>query len=59
MKANIIDEYIVGIIPIVLGEGKPLFLQNNPLTRLKLKECTVQEGIEIMKYINYPISKHT
>lgn len=29
IKADIIDEYIVGIIPIILGKGRPLFLGDN------------------------------
>ena len=50
IKANIIDEYIIGIIPIILGEGRPLFLKNNPRITLHLEESTTQEGILIMRY---------
>lgn len=50
IKANIIDEYIIGIIPIILGKGKPLFLENNPTIKLHLLESTTQEGIVILKY---------
>jgi dihydrofolate reductase len=50
IKANIIDEYIIGVIPIILGDGRPLFLENNPQIKLHLDECTVQEGIVILKY---------
>ena len=35
MKKNLIDEYIVSIIPIILGDGKRLFLGETP--RIKLK----------------------
>ncbi|MBT6293695.1 dihydrofolate reductase [bacterium] len=50
IKENIIDEYIIGIIPIILGKGRPLFLGNNPTIKLHLKESTTQEGIVILKY---------
>lgn len=35
MDANLIDEYIVSIIPILLGEGKRLFLGGTPQIKLK------------------------
>jgi len=50
IKANIIDEYIIGIIPTILGSGIPLFLDDNPTIKLCLKDCTAQEGIVIMRY---------
>jgi dihydrofolate reductase len=50
LKADIIDEYIIGIIPIILGEGRPLFLENNPKIKLHLKKSTIQEGIVILEY---------
>ncbi len=50
IKADIIDEYIIGIIPIILGKGRPLFLENNPTIKLHLYECIIEEGITILKY---------
>ncbi|WP_297439158.1 dihydrofolate reductase family protein [uncultured Clostridium sp.] len=50
MKADIIDEFIVGIIPTILGNGRKLFFENNPETKLVLEECTVDNGITIMRY---------
>lgn len=50
IKANIIDEYIIGIIPIILGKGRSLFLENNPKIELSLNRSTVKEGIVIMEY---------
>jgi len=50
VKADIVDEYIMGIIPIILGKGRPLFLGNNPNIKLHLDEYTVQEGITILRY---------
>lgn len=50
IKADIIDEYIIGIIPIILGKGRPLFLQNNPTVKLHLDEYLIEDGIIILKY---------
>lgn len=50
IKENIVDKYIIGIIPIILGKGRPLFLADNPNIKLHLDECTVDDGITILKY---------
>ena len=50
IKADIVDEYIIGIIPIILGKGRPLFLENNPTIKLHLEEYSVSEGIPILRY---------
>jgi dihydrofolate reductase len=50
IKADIIDEFIVGIIPTILGKGRPLFLENNPTIKLHLDEVFVENGITILKY---------
>jgi dihydrofolate reductase len=50
IKADVVDEYIIGIIPIILGKGKVLFLADNPKFELHLDTCTVQEGIIVSKY---------
>ena len=50
IKENIIDEYIIGIIPTILGKGRPLFLEGNPMINLHLDEYSVGEGITILKY---------
>jgi dihydrofolate reductase len=59
IKANVIDEYIIGVIPIILGSGRPLFLENNPLIKLHLNESTSQEGIVILKYTKRKIKKNS
>ncbi len=51
LKADIIDEYIIGIIPIILGKGIPLFLKDNPTIRLKLVENIVDKGAVILRYV--------
>lgn len=50
IKADIIDEYIIGIIPTILGKGRKLFLENNPKIDLHLEEYIVDKGITILKY---------
>ena len=50
LKAKIIDEYIVGIIPIILGEGIPLFLKGNPALPLELTGHYVEDGIVVLRY---------
>ncbi len=36
MQKNLIDEYIISIIPIILGDGKRLFLGETPEIKLKV-----------------------
>ena len=50
LKKNVIDEYLIGVIPIILGKGRPLFLGDNPKINLHLEELTSQEGIVVLKY---------
>lgn len=50
IKADIIDEYIIGIIPTVLGKGRSLFKGNNPTIKLHLNECIIDNGITILIY---------
>lgn len=50
IKSNVIDEYIIGIVPTILGKGRPLFYENNPEIKLYLNEYIIQDGFVIMKY---------
>ena len=50
IKADIIDEYIIGIIPTILGKGRKLFLENGTKIDLKLQEYLVEDGIVVMRY---------
>lgn len=50
VKADVIDEYIIGVIPTILGKGIKLFYDNNPKINLNLEQYVVEEGIIIMKY---------
>lgn len=50
IKSDIINEYIIGIIPTILGKGRPLFLGNNPKIDLHLDEYVTESGIVILRY---------
>ncbi len=50
IKTDVIDEYIIGIIPTILGKGRRLFLDNNPEIKLKLNSYTVSDGVAVVTY---------
>ncbi|VYT75014.1 dihydrofolate reductase [Clostridium paraputrificum] len=50
VKADIIDEYVIGIIPTILGKGRKLFFENNPKIDLTLEYYSVEDGVIVMKY---------
>ncbi|MEG2338421.1 MAG: dihydrofolate reductase family protein, partial [Clostridium sp.] len=50
IKKNIIDEYIIGIIPTILGGGRRLFLENNPKIDLHMEEYSSKGGVMVIKY---------
>ena len=52
MKKNLIDEYIISIIPIILGEGKRLFLGEIPRIKLKSQPSKNYEtGLVQLHYV--------
>lgn len=50
IKADVIDEYIIGLIPCILGKGRKLFLENNPNINLHLENYSFSDGIAILTY---------
>lgn len=50
VKADNIDEYVIGIIPTILGKGRKLFFENNPKIDLTLEYYSVEDGVIVMKY---------
>ncbi len=50
IKRDVIDNYEVGIVPMIIGNGKRLFLDDNPRIKLHLDSYSIHEGITILKY---------
>lgn len=50
MLREIIDEYAIGIIPVILGKGIPLFHPSDNRVKLKLEEIMCDEGIVVLTY---------
>ena len=50
IKEDIIDEYMIAIIPTILGKGRKLFLENNPQIALKLHSYNIGEGVVALHY---------
>ncbi len=51
MKQDLIDKYIITIIPSILGNGIPLFLGKNPEIKLKLNETKTFDGMVELTYV--------
>ena len=50
IRADAVDRYIVGILPVIRGRGRRLFWEGLPPTELHLDRCTVADGIPILEY---------
>jgi len=50
IKADVINEYCIAIIPTILGKGRKLFLDNNPTLNLHLDKYTTSEGVVVLTY---------
>lgn len=50
MQDTLIDAYILGIVPVILGEGRRLFKGGETPMDLLLKKCTIRDGITILQY---------
>lgn len=45
VKENLIDEYQITTVPVILGNGIRLFEENNKNIKLSLKEAKVENGL--------------
>ena len=55
LEADLIDEYIVTVVPILLGEGIPLFPGKNPESRLTLSDVKhYPSGMVQLHYLRHP-----
>ena len=50
LAADLVDEYILGIVPVILGDGRPVFLGKHPPIPLQLDAFSLEEGIAILRY---------
>ena len=48
IRADAVDRYIVGILPVIRGKGRRLFQEGIPPVELHLDRCTVSDGIPIL-----------
>ncbi|MFT8349756.1 dihydrofolate reductase family protein [Clostridium saccharoperbutylacetonicum] len=51
IKQDLIDKYIITIIPTILGNGVPLFIGKNPEIKLKLIETKTVDGMVEFTYV--------
>lgn len=50
LKADLIDTYIIGIIPTLLGQGIPLFVGRHEEWPLHLDKTFIEDGMVILQY---------
>lgn len=51
MEKNLIDEYFISIIPVILGNGKRLFMDDSPFTKLRaLPSKYFETGLVQLRY---------
>ena len=51
IKKDLIDEYIVTVIPYILGDGISLFKDGNPELKLKLVKNETFNGMAMLRYV--------
>ncbi|MFZ9857797.1 MAG: dihydrofolate reductase family protein [Roseiflexaceae bacterium] len=50
VDADAIDDYYVGIVPLILGDGIPLFGQQTRIAHLTLYQTYVDDGVVVLHY---------
>ena len=51
MEQGLIDEYVLTVCPVLLGEGIPLFEPGRPTALLDLTECRTENGMVLLRYV--------
>lgn len=52
LREDLIDEFIISVHPLLLGEGMPLFLNSHPQVWLKISGCThFSSGLVQLHYV--------
>jgi dihydrofolate reductase len=55
IEENLFDEYRIGIVPVILGSGNPLFRQGMPLQKLSLiGSDNYPSGCIVLRYAPTP-----
>lgn len=57
IEADLVDRYIIGIIPVLLGHGRPLFYPRATSAPLTLSRYMVEEGTVILDYLRRPAAQ--
>ena len=52
ISASLVDGAVIGVLPVILGAGRRLFSCEMPTRLLHLEECTVTDGIAMLRYTN-------
>jgi len=57
IRENIVDEYVIAIIPTILGRGRSLFKGDYPKIDLQLNEYSINDGITTLTYSKREVFK--
>lgn len=50
IRENIVDEYVIALIPTILGNGRSLFKGDYPKIDLHLEEYSINDGVTALTY---------
>ncbi|WP_346894607.1 dihydrofolate reductase family protein [Clostridium sp. UBA7503] len=51
VRENLVDKYVITVIPTILGDGIPLFIKENPEIKLELIETKDVDGMVELTYV--------